>query len=109
MFYYRYQYLSIACPIFGTASVQYLSTTCPEIEHLDPAPLEWVVRWCIEDIFPMAEFLDTAVVSGLRANLGKIHYFFPVYMEFLPEKTVVPQLKQGHIQTDMGGIQTTVL
>ena len=43
MFVYRYHRLSIACPDIGMAWVQNLSITCPKIEHLDFAAVEWIV------------------------------------------------------------------
>ena len=30
-------------------------------------------------------------------------------MEFLPKKIMVPKLKKGYVQTDMGRVQTVVL
>lgn len=109
LFVYRYQGLSTTCPVFGTAWVQHLSITCPKIEHLDTAPLKGIVGWGIDDIVPMVEFLDTAMVSGFGTDLGKAHDLFPVDIEPIPKEIVVPQLEQGHIQTDMGRVQSAVL
>lgn len=90
MFVYRYQYLSTTCPDIGTAWVQYLSTACPKIEHLDTAAFERVVRGFIIDIFPMAKLLDTTVIGGLGPYFGKIHDLFPIDIEGIPEKIIVP-------------------
>ena len=109
MFYYRYQCLSTACPIFGTVWVQYLSRACSKIEHLDPAPLEGIVGRRIKDVVPMAQFLYTSMVRGFGAYLGKGHDLLTVDVEFLLKEIVVPHLEQGHIQTDMGRVQTAVL
>lgn len=57
----------------------------------------------------MAEFLDAAMVGGFGSDLGAEHHFPSVYVELFPEKLVVPQLEQAHIQTDMGRVQPTIL
>lgn len=90
MFYYRYQCLSSACPDFGMAWVRYLSTACPKIEQLDPAPFERIVRGLVSDITPMIELLDATVIGGLGAYFGISHYFCPIDVKAVLEETVVP-------------------
>lgn len=85
-----------------------MSITCPKIEHLDLASLERIVGREIEDIAPVFQFLDTAVISGLRTYLGQVHGLFPVDMEGITEQLEVPQLEQGHVKADVGRVQTAV-
>lgn len=109
MFYFRYHRLSIGCPVFGAVRVQLLSRACPEIEHPYPAPLKRVMGGDVQDISPMAELLDAAMVGGFGSDLGAEHHFPAVNVELFPEKLVVPQLEQAHVQTDMGRVQSTIL
>ncbi len=108
-FVYRYQSLSIACPDFGTVLVQYLSSTCPKIEHLDPAALVGIVGRGIQDIVPMAELSDTAVIGRFGPNLGIGHGLFPTDIELGHKIVLVPQLEESNIQADMCRIQAVVL
>ena len=101
--------MSIACPDIGTAWVHYLSTTCPKIEHLDTTSLKRIMGWGINDIVPMVEFLDASVVGGFGSDLGILHNFIPVDKEFRFKVVGVPELEQGHIKTDMGRVESTVL
>jgi len=39
--------------------------------------------WRVQNIAPMAQFLDTAVVGALGSNLGKRHHFFPIDVKFI--------------------------
>ena len=56
----------------------------------------------------MVQFFDTTVVGGLWTDFWKLNHFFPVDMEINGEVVIVPQLEQGHVQTDVRGIQTAV-
>ncbi len=62
------------------------------------------MRWCVEQVIPMAQFLNAPVVSRFRTYFGKFHDFFSVDEKFILKKVVIPDLKQGHIQADMGWI-----
>ena len=97
MFVYRYHCLSIACPDFGMALVHHLSRSCPKIEHLDTASLKGIVRWDIDDIVPMVEFLDASMVGGFGPDLRILHDLVPVDKEFRFKVVGVPELEQGHI------------
>lgn len=63
----------------------------------------------IEDITPVLQFLNTAVICGLGTDLGQVHCLLPVDMKGFPEQLIVPQLEKGHVQADVGRVQTAVL
>lgn len=108
-FVFRYQGLSSACPGFGTLLVQYLSSTCPKNEHLDTAPLIWIIGRDIANVFPIGKLPDTTMVGGFGTDLGIGHHLLPTDMEFLQKIIMVPQLEQPDIKADMGRVQTAVL
>ncbi len=56
----------------------------------------------------MTQFLNASVIGRFRTNLGKAHHFFSVDIEFIFKEIVVPDLKQGYIQTDVGWIQSAI-
>lgn len=68
MFYFRYHCLSISCPIMGWVRVQSLSRGCPKIEHPDLTSLKGVMGGDVQEVSPMAELFDTAMVGGFRSN-----------------------------------------
>ena len=108
MFVYRYHCLSTACPDNGTAWVHCLSSTCPKIEQLDTASFKRIVGRGIDDIAPMVKFLDASMIGGFGTDLGTLHDFIPVDKEFRFKVVGVPELEQGYIKTNMGGIQPAV-
>jgi hypothetical protein len=67
------------------------------------------VRWGIDDIIPMVEFLDASMVGGFGPDFGILHNFIPIDKEFRFKVVGVPELEQGHIKTDMSRVESTVL
>lgn len=65
--------------------------------------------WGIDDIIPMIQFFDAAMVGGFGSDLGILHYLVPVDKEFRFKVIGVPELEQGHIEADMGWVKPTVL
>lgn len=101
MFVYRYQRLSSACPDIGTAWVHNLSRACPKIEHLDPTPLIWVMRWTIQKVIPMAELFNAPMVGAFGTYFGERHHIIAIDIKFFLKKIDVPKLEKGHIQAYM--------
>lgn len=89
--------------------VHHLFGTCPKIEQLDLAPLKWIMGGLIMDIAPMVQLFDTAVIGGRGTYLGEFHHLSPIDIKFRPKIAGIPKMKQGHVQTDMAGVQTAVL
>lgn len=90
------------------AWVQDLSSTCPKIEHLDSAALKRIMGRGIYQVAPMIEFFNATMIGGFGTNLGKVHDLLTVDIKFHSKEIVVPQLEQGHVQTDMGGVQAAI-
>ena len=57
----------------------------------------------------MGEFLDASMVGGFGPNLGTLHDFVPVDKKLRFKVVGVPELEQGHIEADMGWVQSAVL
>ena len=57
----------------------------------------------------MVKFLDASMIGGFGTDLGTLHDFIPVDKEFRFKVVGVPELEQGYIKTNMGGIQPAVL
>jgi len=57
----------------------------------------------------MVQLFDTAMVGGRGTDLGELHHLCPIDIKFRPKIAGVPKMEQGHVQTDMTGVQTAVL
>lgn len=62
----------------------------------------------IDDIAPMVKFLDASMVGGFGPDLGILHDLVPIDKEFRFKVVSVPELEQGHIEADMGRIESAV-
>ncbi len=63
----------------------------------------------VQNVAPMAQFLDAAMIGRSGTDLGYLHHLGPIDVKFRPKVTAVPKVEQAHVKTDMRGIQAAVL
>lgn len=57
----------------------------------------------------MAQLFDASMIGGRGTYLGDLHHLCPIDVKFRSKIAAVPKMEQGHVQTDMTGVQAIVL
>lgn len=60
------------------------------------------------DIAPDIQIFKPTVVGGLGTDFGELHGLFTVNKETIGETVHVPELEQGKVQANVGGVQSGV-
>lgn len=92
--------LRLGNPLFGNrVSVRF------QRKNFQGTAFELVVGRHIVHVMPFVQFPDALVVGDIRANLADEHQFVSRNGNRIFKTVFVPQLKNGHVKADVGGIQ----
>ena len=82
--------------------------SCIENEQLNPTAFIRVMGWEIEDITPVVQVFEAAVVGTFRTYFCYGHNFLPIYIVDRRKTADIPQLEESHIKADMGRIEPRI-
>ena len=77
-------------------------------EQPNPTAFIRVMGWEIEDIIPVVQVFEAAVIGTFRTYFCYGHNFFPVYIVNGRKAADIPQLEESHIKADMGRIEPRI-